>query len=178
MEKDGVEFLKSIGVQKGHRILDFGCGEGHYTIPASCVVGSEGVVYGLDKNSDVLEKIQEIAENYELGNIELINEASGIPIEDNKLDTVLCYDVIHYEEKNKREKIYREVYRVLKEGGLFSVYPKHHKNDYPMNKIATMKLDDIVKEIEDSGFELEGKFWKTLLHDDYLNEGYILNFKK
>jgi len=41
-----------------------------------------------------------------------------------------------------------------------------------------MDLEDIIKEIEKSGFILKHKFLKNLLQGDYYNKGYILNFRK
>ena len=58
IEKDGVKFLREIGVKKDQAVLDFGCGEGHYTIPASRVVGRGGKIYALDKNRNELKKLK------------------------------------------------------------------------------------------------------------------------
>jgi len=64
LKKDGEEFLKSIGVRKAQVILDFGCGEGHYTIPAVKVVGERGKIYAIDKDKEVLNKlVQSIKKN-------------------------------------------------------------------------------------------------------------------
>lgn len=89
---------------------------------------------------------------------------------------ILCYDVVHY-VKN-RKIIYHEFYRVLRPKGIFSLYPKHHKNDSPLMELAHMKLEDIIKEVEEAGFSFQDKFLIRLIHDDYYNEGYILNFRK
>jgi len=98
IEKDGVEFLKNIGVDEGNVILDFGCGEGHYTIPAAKVVGKSGKVYALDKDRGVLNKLKQIVTEEKLKNIEIIQAETKIPLEDDFLDVALCYDVIHYEK--------------------------------------------------------------------------------
>lgn len=55
--KDGEEFLKFIGIKKGQIMLDFGCGEGYYTIPASKAVGEKGEIYALDKDKAALNKL-------------------------------------------------------------------------------------------------------------------------
>jgi ubiquinone/menaquinone biosynthesis C-methylase UbiE len=178
INKEGQKFLSDIGVRKGKIVLDFGCGEGHYTIPASKLVGRDGRVYALDKNVDVLEKLKKRMEQVSIKNIELINEYIQIPLKEDSVDMVLCYDVIHFMKIEERKLIYSEVFRVLKNDGLFSVYPKHHKKNYPLMELANVELKDIIKEIEDSGFILERKFMRKLLHDDYYDEGYILNFKK
>jgi ubiquinone/menaquinone biosynthesis C-methylase UbiE len=178
IEEDGESFLEGIDIKKGQFVLDFGCGEGHYTIPASKIVGTHGKIYALDKDKEALNRLAKMIKNSSIKNIELIKEDSKIPLEDNSLDAVLCYDVIHYENKKKRIAIYNEIYTVLKEGGLFSVYPKHHKEDYPLMELADTSLESIVREIEDAGFVFESKFQKNLLHDENYNKGYILNFKR
>ncbi len=176
INEDGGRFLRSIGLKKGQIVLDFGCGEGHYTIPAAKVVGKNGRVYALDKDRGVLNKLRQILTEEKLENIEIIQTETKIPLGDDFLDAVLCYDVIHY-EKN-REKIYKEVYRVLKKDGLFSVYPKHYKDDFPLRELASLSLEDIIKEVEEIGFIFEKKLVKRCLHNDYYNECQILNFRK
>lgn len=175
---DGRKFLSDIGVRVGQTILDFGCGEGHYTIPASKLVGRDGKVYALDKDSDILDKLKDRITESRIENVELINESSRIPLKENSVDVVLCYDVIHFMKIDERKLVYDEIGRVLKDDGFFSIYPKHHKNNDPLMELATAKLRDIVREIENSGFVLDRKFMGKLLHDDYYDEGHILNFKK
>ena len=178
MGEEGQKFLKEIGVRKGQTVLDFGCGEGHYTIPTSKVVGKSGKIYALDKNEDILDMLKISVNQASLRNIEIINGNSRMPIKSESIDFVLCYDVIHYVNKKERKEIYGEVYRVLKEGGLFSVYPKHLRGDDPIMELAEVGLENIVKEIEESCFILKNKILKRLIHDDHYNEGLILNFRK
>ena len=178
IEEDGIKFLQEIGIKKGQVVLDFGCGEGHYTIPASKIVGASVKLYALDKDKSALDKLKKTAEKNNVRNIELIKGNSEIPLGNNSVDIVLCYDVIHYEKRKKRIAIYNEIYRVLKKDGLFSVYPKHYKEDHPLMELADINLKGVVREIENVDFVLKGKFKKDLLHDENYNEGYILNFKK
>ena len=44
--------IRYIGIDSGQKILDFGCGSGHYTIPIAKVVGEKGVVYALDEDKE------------------------------------------------------------------------------------------------------------------------------
>ena len=178
IEQDGEKFLEGVGIKKGQIVLDFGSSEGHYTIPASKVVGANAKVYALDKDKGVLDKLKKTLNNNNIKNIELIKKETKIPLEDNSLDVVLCYDVIHYQNKEQRITVYNEIHRVLRKEGLFSVYPKHHKEDYPMMELADINLENVVEEIEKAGFILESKLLKTLLHNKNYNEGYILNFRK
>jgi len=175
VEKDGRVFLKEVGLKIGQTVLDFGSGSGHYAIPASRVVGKDGKVYAFDKDNDALRELEETVRRFGLKNIELINGDTKVSLEDNSVDVVLCYDVIHY--LKNRKVIYDEVYRVLRPSGFLSLYPKHHKEDYPLMELANIDLDKITEEVEEANFIFERKFSKRLLHDEYYNEGYILNFK-
>jgi len=176
IEKDGERFLKDIGVRKGHVVLDFGCGEGHYTIPAAKAAGEKGTVYAFDKDKNALRKLEKLAGKFGLKNIKLIHGDTKISLKNNSLDVVLVYDVIHY-EKN-RKAIYDEICRLLKPTGFISIYPKHCKEDYPLMELASLGLEDIIKEIETAGVVLKDRYFKKCLHDDYYNKCQIFNFKK
>ena len=41
-----------------------------------------------------------------------------------------------------------------------------------------MDLKEVKKEIEDAGFRFDVKIIKSLMHDDKLEKGYVLNFRK
>lgn len=178
IEQDGEMFLRGIGVNKSQTLLDFGCGEGHYTIPASKVVGMKGKIYALDKNEDILYRLKISVKQANLGNVKLINGDSRIPLRSNSIDVILCYDVIHYVNRKERKEIYDEVYRVLKDEGLFSVYPKHCREDDPIMELVNVNLENIIDNIEESGFNLQNKILKRLIHDNHYNKGLILNFRK
>jgi len=176
LETDGVEFLKTIGMKEDQTVLDFGCGKGHYSIPAAKVVGEKGRIYALDKNIEALNQLVDLMQKNRLKNIEIIKQKSKILLENNFLDFILCYDVVHYVKD--RKILYHEFHKILRPKGILSLYPKHYKNDYPLMEIAHMKLEAIIKEVEETGFSLQDKFLKRLIHDDCYNEGYILNFRK
>jgi len=178
LKEDGEVFSKEIGIKEGQVVLDFGCGVGHYTIPAAKVVGEEGKVYAVDKDKEPLEKLMEVAKSEGLEDIVPV-ETSGnlkLDLKDESVDVVLLYDIIHYIEG--REKLFEEVHRVLKREGFLSVYPKHYRSDEPLWTLAGLELENIIEEIERAKFYLERKTFEKLIHDDSYNRGYVLNFKK
>ncbi len=181
LNREGEAFLKDIGIKKGDVVLDFGCGDGPYTIPAAKVVSKEGKVYAIDKDIESMHKLMEIAKNKGLENIIPIHtksEESKINLESESINAVLLYDVLHYMENLERRKIYEEIYRILKTGGILSVYPKHRKSDELLWNLSDMGLDDVIEEINSRHFYLQRKFYKKLLHNGNYNTGYILNFRK
>ena len=170
LKEEGERFFKEIGIKKGYIILDFGCGQGNYAIPVAKIVGKEGKVYALDKDTDALNKLIQKIKSMKLENVEIIKTSGElkIPLRNEFLDVVLLYDVLHnyYFSLNERKKILKEIHRILKPDGLLSVYPKH------------IELEEIKKEIERENFYGVGKFFKRLIHDGRFADGYILNFKK
>jgi len=173
-KEEGVIFLKEIGVRVDDFLLDFGCGEGHFTIPAARLVGNKGRVYAVDNDEEALEKLRQIIEKENLKNISILKGI--LNIKERSVDVALAYDIIHL--VFSRQSLYKSIKRVLKPGGLLSVYPKHCKFDDPGWGLKNVDLKNITDEIEREGFYFERKFFKKILHDTHINDGCILNFKK
>jgi len=179
IEEDGGKFLQGVGIKKGQSVLDFGSGEGNYTIPASKIVGTKAKVYAVDKDKNVLDKLKRKVEEKGIINVELINEKTKIPLDENTVDVVLCYDVIHLVGKKNsstvkdRMKLYETIRRIAKENALFSVYPTHLETHTDIASNQKVK-----KEIENAGFVFEREIHAELIHDDTRVKGCVLNFRK
>jgi ubiquinone/menaquinone biosynthesis C-methylase UbiE len=178
IREDGEKFLREIGIRSGQRVLDFGCGKGDYTIPLSKLVGNQGIVYALDKNNSARIKLKKKTEAKNVKNVKLISNKNRFYIKDKSLDVVLCYDVLHYMNLQDRRMAYDYIRKVLKENGLFSVYPKHCIGNIPAGELADIAVENVIKEIEETGFFLNRKVQNELLHDSCLEEGIVLNFRK
>lgn len=177
-EKEGAKFLRKIGIKAGQKVLDFGARIGHYSLPAAAVVGKKGKVYALDKNKGPLDELKRKAVEQRLENITLIktNGALKTGLKNSSVDAALAYDVLHL--INNRKKLYKEIHRVLQKNGLFSVYPKHNKLDQPEQGLKNLEPKDIIREIEAHGFYFKEKHCGLVSHDDFLNKGCVLNFRK
>jgi ubiquinone/menaquinone biosynthesis C-methylase UbiE len=178
--KEGVKFLKEIGIKFGQIVLDFGARSGHYSIPAAQIVGSSGQVYALDKEPGELKDLSRKAKHFNLNNIKIIPTNGGVTLDfkSESIDVVLLYDVLHYLEKKEREKLYRETYHVLKGDGFLSVYPKHVIEDSPLNHFRDLHWEEVKKEIQDLNFKFREKYCDTISHDDSFNYGCVINFVK
>jgi len=165
-------FLIDIGIRQNQIVLDLGCGMGNYTIPAAGIVGKSGKVYAVDKDRKTLDGLKKRMEKRQLENIEIVaaSEGTGLPLQDESADVVLLYDVIHLVDN--RMELLADIHRVSKPNAIVSVYPKHHQEN--MN----MDLDDVKNEIESAHFRFKKKLYKKLIHNNYLEQGYILNFVK
>jgi ubiquinone/menaquinone biosynthesis C-methylase UbiE len=163
--------IRSIGVKAGQAVLDFGCGSGIYTIPVARVVGNRGKVYALDKDSKVLDNLMKSADSAGLANIRKLDTPGGtqIALANDSVDVVLLFDVFHdyyFSSVAERQDLLREIRRILKQGGILLVYPKHLETEAKA-------------EIESAGFSIQNEFSMTLVHDKTdIERGRIMNFKK
>ncbi len=177
---EGRVFFEKVGLREGQTVIDFGSRNGNYSIVAAMVAGESGRVYAIDKKRGVLKRLQRKAVSFDLINIETILSSGGVSIEkvDNSAEFVMAYDVLHMLDESERNALYKEVKRVLRYRGLFSVHPKHTISDIPDRYFKNMQLDDVRREIECAGFTLESTFRGTLSHRDSLSDGCVLNFNK
>jgi len=179
-KENGVKFLRKAGLRPEQIVLDFGCKMGHYTIPAAFVVGSKGIVYAVDKQQQALNELQQKAKANNLKNVKIVKTSgqTALELESESIDVILFYDVLHYFGKHDRKKLYQEAQRVLKQDGLLSVYPKHTVGDDPLQEFRKLSSNDVKREIENSDFYFEEKYCGAISHDDSLNQGCVLNFRK
>ena len=169
LDEQGEDVLKGVGIRRSDVVLDFGCGSGNYAIPAAKIVGERGVVYALDKNSWKLDDLMRKARSRRLMNVVRIDTSGEIDtgLEDRSIDVILLYDVFWYFPLSDRRLmiLLDELYRVSKPNALLSVFPKH------------IDSEGLRKIIEEHGFSFMNVFSGTLLHDNMLERGKILNFK-
>ncbi len=105
--------LEKIGFEgKKTKLLDAGCGAGHWTAAASDI---NKEVCGIDSTETYLAVAYEIKEKLKIENCKLkIGKLENLPYSDNYFDFVFSYCVWMYTDRSKSIK---EIYRVLKPGG-------------------------------------------------------------
>ena len=105
---------------EGEVVLDIGSGGGLDAFLAAKKVGPKGKVIGLDMTRQMVKRARHNATKGNYINVEFkLGEAEDIPVKDNSIDLVMSNCVINLAPN--KEKVYREIYRVLKPGGRFVV---------------------------------------------------------
>jgi ubiquinone/menaquinone biosynthesis C-methylase UbiE len=136
--------LKQAGIKEGQTILDFGCGPGHYAIAAAKMVGAKGKVYALDIQPLAAQSVEKKAKKEGLTNIITIVSDRDTRLPDGSVDIALAYDMISMVKD--KEALAKEVHRVLKPNGIFSVLVEH------------IKVEDVLKILEkDNLFSLRDR---------------------
>jgi len=174
----GVEFLETVGLHHGDRVLDFGAGPGHYSLPAALTVGRRGAVYALDTNHARLRIIRDKARHRGIRTITplLVDGEPPAPLREASLDVVLAFDVMHL--VTDRTQWYREFWRLLHPNGCLTVYPKHCKDDMPLGGLADCTIAQVRAEVERCDFRLRSFHRKHLCHDESQVQGVVLSFHK
>jgi len=94
-------------------ILDIGSGRGDFLLD---VTQRGGDIIGLDKNEEYIQESLSRAKRANLRLKIVRGEAEKIPFEDSRFDFVNLSEVIEHMEKP--EQVIKEVYRILKSGGM------------------------------------------------------------
>jgi arsenite methyltransferase len=113
-------------VRAGETVLDIGSGGGIDCFEASRLIGPSGRVIGVDMTDTMLEIARKnasvVATNlgYLASNVEFRKGlADAMPVEDGTIDLIISNCVINL-APDKR-KVFREMYRVAKPGGRFTI---------------------------------------------------------
>ncbi|MEA4900771.1 methyltransferase domain-containing protein [Desulfitobacterium sp.] len=112
--------IQYLNLKEGEKVLDLGCGRGGETIEAAKRVGPKGFAWGLDLTPRMIDLAKERAQKERVKNAKFIMASMDqIPFEHDCLDAVLSNCAINHVED--KAAVYREIHRVLKQGGRFIV---------------------------------------------------------
>ncbi|MCF2140955.1 MAG: class I SAM-dependent methyltransferase [Candidatus Lokiarchaeota archaeon] len=131
------KLLENLKIQPNMKILDYACGPGIYTIPAAKMVGSDGFVYCADINPEAEKYIKNKIQKNGLLNVKIQITDWKLSILDEEIDIVLLFDAIHV--LKNREKVLREIHRVLKPRGILAVEIHHISLDEGIIKVKSVK---------------------------------------
>jgi len=170
------------GIEEGNTVLDLGSGAGNDCFIARAETGDNGNVIGVDFSPQMIERARRNAIKRGYTNVEFIEgDIENIPLSDNSIDVVVSNCVLNLlPEKNK---IFKEIYRVLKKGGHFcisdvvlnGVFPKEFTDNASMYAgciASAIQKDDYLSEIEKVNFtDIRVERTKTIvIPDEVLNE--------
>ncbi len=105
-----------VELKEGEIVLDLGCGAGLDLYFYAKSVDNKGKAYGLDISLEMLEKAKNNMESVKINNVEFVlGPSDDLSFKDNFFDVVASNGI--YNLSPDKEKVLKEVYRVLKPGG-------------------------------------------------------------
>lgn len=180
-------------IKKGDTVIDLGSGAGNDCFVARKEAGEDGRVIGIDFTPAMIEKAKINAKNLGYANVEFRQgDIESMPVTSNMADVIVSNCVLNLvPDKNK---VFSEIFRVLKQGGHFSISDVVLVGDLPdkLRNAAEMYAGCVSGAIQKSdylGFIRSNGFTNItiqkekaiIIPDDilinYLNEDEIAEFK-
>lgn len=107
-------------IKKGDTVIDLGSGAGNDCFVARAATGETGKVIGIDFTPAMIEKARENAEKLGFNNVEFRQgDIEKMPVTANVADVIVSNCVLNLVPN--KDGVIKEIYRVLKPGGHFSI---------------------------------------------------------
>ena len=115
-EERGDLLLRELGLKPGMAVADIGVGTGYYARRMAPLVGSGGVVYGVDVQPEMLQMLADGAKKAGLANIKpVLCKVDNVNLADGSIDLAIMVDVYH--ELQYPFEVMQSLVRALKPGG-------------------------------------------------------------
>ncbi|MBS2098246.1 arsenite methyltransferase [Carboxylicivirga linearis] len=151
------------GINQGDSVLDLGSGAGNDCFVARQLVGAEGKVTGIDFTDEMLEKAKANALKLNYTNVKFVKgDIEDMPLPENEYDVVVSNCVLNLVPN--KEKAFSEIFRVLKDGGHFSISD-------------VVLIGELPSELQSAAEMYAGCVSGAIQKDDYLNVVSEIGFK-
>lgn len=125
MFSDPVTIIQELPILAGSKVADLGAGSGAYSFAFGKKVkkSNGGMVYAIDVQKDLLERIEKEAESQKISTIQTvlgdIEKKSGTRLRDGSIDIAVIANTLFQTEDSRA--LAEEAHRVLKEKGVLLV---------------------------------------------------------
>ena len=141
------------GITSGMTCIDLGCGTGTFSFPLLLCVGSEGVVYAVDDNEEMLEHIR--AKNPPPNLIVVHGDVSSSGLDSDIADFCLLSSILH--EVDQPAGLLAEAFRLLKPAGRVLVVDWKAELDSPgppqSRRLSREKVEQFFKQADFLNFQ-------------------------
>ncbi len=125
MFSDPKKNIAELSINDGMNVVDLGAGSGFYTIEVAKKVGPRGIVYAVDVQDDLLNKLKNSAKLVGLRNIEVISgnieKIGGTKLREAIADRVILSNTLFQINPADRDNLALEIKRLLKSNGKLMV---------------------------------------------------------
>ncbi len=181
-------------IKKGNTVIDLGSGAGNDCFIARAETGEDGKVIGIDFTPAMINKARANAEKLGYYNVEFRQgDIENMPVSSNIADVIVSNCVLNLVPD--KDKVFKEIFRVLKPGGHFSIsdivlignLPEALRKDAEMYAgcvSGAIQKEAYLQLIKANGFSnitIQKEKPINIPNDilkNYLSEGEIKDFKK
>ena len=152
--QDPEAIFSEVGLRPGMTVVDIGCGQGYFAIPAAKMAGKDGMVYGIDIDEEGIETLKDRASREGLDNVKTFigSAETTVPCE-GCADIVFLGICLHdFEDPSQ---VLNNAKRMLKPSGTLADldWKKLHMEGGPPYKIRFSEAK-AAKLITDAGFAI------------------------
>ena len=161
------QVLEQLKLEPGMTVVDFGCGNGFYTIPMAKMVAPEGKVIGVDIQPEMIQMLKERAAVAAVDNIEpILSTEKDTKLPANVVDVLILVDVYH--EFSFPAPMLAGIRQSLKDDGVVALLEYRAEDPtVPIKPLHKMSKKQILKEYQANGFKLVREFdglpWQHLM---------------
>lgn len=150
-------------IKEGDTVIDLGSGAGNDAFVARAIAGEKGKVIGIDFTVEMIDKARVNADKLGFNNVEFrFGDIEKMPVTANKADVIISNCVLNLVPD--KVKAFKEIFRVLKPGGHFSVSDIVTLGELPESVKSVAELyagcvagairkEEYLKIIEETGFK-------------------------
>ncbi len=152
--QDPEEILSRTGLGPGDTMIDIGCGEGYFAIPAARITGSRGRVIGIDINGNAVSVMLGKAGKEGLSNVEGIIGKGEETLVCNRCADLIFFGIDLHDFSDPR-KVLRNARLMIKAGGTLCNLD-WKKRPTPYGPPVSIRFDEetAASLIRDAGFSI------------------------
>lgn len=159
-----VEAIQTLGLKKGSRGIDAGCGMGDISALLAEEIGEEGHVTAIDFSPKLISYASEILKGSRYEKTVTFTEANiiNLPFEDDKFDWAWSSDCAGYVSENNPSSLLNEFKRVLKPGGRLAILGWSAQTmlpGYPRLEAALNSAAPYIREVHQGKHFLNALSW-------------------
>ena len=153
------DVVEALEIDRGAVVADVGAGEGYFVPFLAEAVGSEGRVYAVDVEDDIVAKLRTRFAS-EPGNVEVLRgqyDDPGLP--DGRIDLVLMVNTFHHVEK--RPDYFRRMRIDLAPGGRIAILEPNEELGgvlgLALDESHTSVAADVERDMREAGYEVAAR---------------------
>jgi ubiquinone/menaquinone biosynthesis C-methylase UbiE len=171
-------------IKKGDTVIDLGSGAGNDCFVARAEAGETGKIIGIDFTPEMIEQARANVKKRGFTNVEFVQgDIDNMPVSSNLADVIVSNCVLNLVPN--KQAVFKEIYRVLKPNGHFSISDIVLTGDLPDEIKSAVEMyaacitgavqkDLYLKNIEEAGFKNINiqKEETIILPDDVLENNF------
>ncbi len=159
--------VEALQCSPGQKIADLGAGSGLFTRPMARKVGTEGKVYAIDIDPELLKHIEKTAQAAGLSNIQTVLAAEDDPKIPEPVDLIVIIDTLHH--IGNQALYLKNLRRYLRPSGRIAVID-FSKNWPPSHEEMKFSLDELEQWMRAAGF-------KRIEKHDFLENNFFVIYQ-